>query len=428
MKLSLPYGSEKIPLCVPDGVPCVLLEPAQVPAVGDVRSELKGRVENPTDAAPLADMVRPDSEIVILVSDATRRTAADVILPPLLDLLNDYGAKDDDITILIACGSHERHSPGEIRALLGTAVTGRIHNIEHHDCYDEHMLIPLGSTSQGVPVAINRIVLESDLVIATGAVNFHYFAGYGSGRKAIVPGCAGFETILANHRLTLSDVPEITGPLNPYCDSGVLDENPVHEAALEAARMVENVFLLNTVLNAAGEICDIFAGDLDAAHREACKTVDEIYGVEAAEPFDLVIASSGGFPHDVNLIQMHKGIHHATGVLREGGHLVFLGEARDGVGSATFAQWFDFDTPEEMAAAMRSGYTLNAHTAYAMREKARRFDISLMSMLTEDFVREMGLRPVSDLQSRVNEIIGKLGSPRTALIPHANLLLPVLKM
>ncbi|RKY23833.1 MAG: nickel-dependent lactate racemase, partial [Planctomycetota bacterium] len=268
---------------MPAGIRCALLEPPWVAAVSDVPSELRGRVENPIDAAPLGDVVRPGSEIVIVVSDATRRTAADVILPPLMDILNEYGVKDDDITILIAYGAHEQHSPDEIRALLGATVTSRINNIEHHDCYDEHMLIPLGETSLGVPVAINRIVLESDLVIATGAVNYHYFAGYGGGRKAIVPGCAAYETILANHRLTLSDMADVTGPLNPYCDSGVLDENPVHETALEAARMVKNVFLLNVVLNAAGEVCGIFAGDLDAAHREACGMVDEIYRADVVE-------------------------------------------------------------------------------------------------------------------------------------------------
>ena len=153
--------------------------------------------------------------------------------------------------------------------------------------------------------------------------------------------------------------------------------------------------------------------------------VDEIYSVDVAERFDLVIASSGGYPCDVNLIQMHKGIHHAAQVLRKGGHMVFCGEARDGVGSNTFAQWFDFDTLEDMADAMRSGYTLNAHTAYAMREKAECLNISLMSMLAEGFVKKMGVEPFFDLQGRVDELIAGPGVSRVAFIPQANLLLPM---
>jgi len=425
VKVLLRYGSGTALIEIPRNVQAVLLQPVQAPAVSDVAKALKRAVEKPTDSAPLSELVRKGSQVVIVVSDGTRSSATNVFLEPLVNLLNAFGAKDSDITILIAYGSHERHSPDEVRALLGAGVARRV-SIEHHDCFDEHMLIPLGETSQGVPVAVNRLLLDSSLVIATGAANYHYFAGYGGGRKALVPGCAAHETILANHRLTVSDVPELAGLLNPHCDSGVLDENPVHEAALEAVRMVPNVFLLNVVLNPAGDICGIFAGELDASHREACAMVDRIYRVQAPSSFDVVIASCGGFPFDRNLIQMHKGIHHAAQIVRDGGYLVFCGEARDGIGSDTFEQWFDYDTMEEMAEEIRSDYTLNAHTAYAMREKSRRINIFLQSLLMDDFVQKMGLEPTYDMQRTVNELIAKTGSPSIAIIPDANLLLPVL--
>jgi len=425
VKVPLQYGSEKILIEIPAKFEAALLQPANAPAVGDVAKALRCAVEKPTDSEPLSGLVREGAQIVVVVSDGTRNSATDVFLEPLINLLNSFGAKDSDITVLIAYGSHERHTPDELRTLLGAGVARRV-SIEHHDCFDEQMLIPVGETSQGVPVAVNRLLLDSSLVIATGAANYHYFAGYGGGRKALVPGCAAHETILANHRLTLSDAPGLTGLLNPHCDSGVLDENPVHEAALEAARMVPNVFLLNVVLNAAGEISGIFAGELDAAHRKACAMVDEIYRVQVPAPFDIVIASCGGFPYDRNLIQMHKGIHHAAQIVRDGGRLVFCGESRDGVGSDTFEQWFDFDTMEEMAAEIRANYTLNAHTAYAMREKSQRIKIFLRSLLMDDLVQKMGLEPTYDMQRTVNELIAKTGRPSIAIIPDANLLLPVL--
>jgi nickel-dependent lactate racemase len=425
VKLTLRYGTDKISVELPKNVEATLLQPAQVPAIGDVSRELKRAVERPTDSQPLSKLVKEGAQIAIVVSDGTRSSATSIFLEPLINMLNKFGVKDGDITILVAYGSHERHVPDELRALLGAAVARRI-SIEHHDCYDEQMLIPIGETSQGVPVAVNRILLDSNLVIATGAINYHYFAGYGGGRKSLVPGCAAYDTILANHRLTLSDVPDVSSLLNPYCDSGVLEENPVHDAALEAARMIPNVFLLNVVLNPGGEICGIFAGELDAAHREGCKLVDRIYRVEAPEPFGMVIASSGGFPHDVNFIQMHKGIHHASQIVADRGSLVYCGEARNGVGSEYFEQWFDYPTLEEMAEEIRREYTLNAHTAYAMREKSRRISIFLQSLLSDDFVRRMGIEPVYDVQHTVNEVIAKLGRPSIAIIPNANLLLPVL--
>lgn len=423
MQLSLQYGTGKTSIELPKNLRPVLLEPAQAPSVGDVAVALKRSVEKSIESPPLAKLVGRDTQVVIVVSDATRSTAAHVFLEPLINLLNKYGAHDDAITILIAYGSHERHEPEEIRALLGPAVARRI-NVEHHDCFDEHMLIPIGETSQGVPVAVNRLLTEGSLVISTGAVNYHYFAGYGGGRKSIVPGCAAYDTICANHRLTLSA--EAGFLINMFCDDGVLDENPVHEAALEAAQMVPNVFLLNVVLNPSGEICGVFAGDLDAAHRKACAMVDRIYRVTAAGPFDIVIASCGGFPHDRNVIQMHKGIHHAAQIVEKGGDLVICGEARDGLGSETFAQWFDIDSLEEMAEQIRENYTLNAHTAYAMRQKAARIKIHLKSLIADDFVSKMGLTPVEDMQRTVDELIARYGSPSLAVIPDANLLLPVL--
>jgi nickel-dependent lactate racemase len=142
--------------------------------------------------------------------------------------------------------------------------------------------------------------------------------------------------------------------------------------------------------------------------------------------FDAVIASCGGFPYDRNLIQMHKGVHHAAQAVRDGGYLVFCGEARDGVGSDTFEQWLDCETMEEMAEEIRKNYTLNAHTAYAMREKAGRINIFLQSLLMDDLVRRMGLEPAYDIQHAVNEIVARLGSPSIAIIPNANVLLPVL--
>ncbi len=424
-KIQLKYGGRELSIALPDSLDWRLCAPKDAPATGDLRAALAASLEAPVASPALREAATGGKKITIVVCDETRLMRTRDFLPHLLDYLNSCGVADSSMDILVAYGSHPRISDEAARELLGAEVCSRL-RVHHHDCRDEAGLVWLGETSQGVPVKVNRIVVESDMVITAGGAMHHYFAGFGGGRKMIVPGCAGFDTILANHRLTLN--PEKGACLHPNCESGVLDGNPVHEAALEAARMVGEVFTLNVVLNPEGEVAHFVSGELDAAHRCACELVDKIYAVDLPGRVGLVVASCGGHPCDIDLIQMHKGVHHAARSLRDGGDLIICGKATNGTGSPTFAHWFDYPGLEAMAAAIREDYTLNAHTAYAMRQKAERIRISLLSSLDVSFVHKMGITPVESLQKTIDEAASSLGAGSTALIiPQANQTLQKLK-
>ncbi len=413
-KIHLKYGRESIALDLSAGSEWVELRPDDVMAMPNERLGLYASLEAPVGCAPLREALCGVRRVAVVVSDATRPVPTRRFLPYILDYLNAAGLLDHAIDVLIAYGSHRMMSDAETAALLGENIARRV-RVHHHDCRDEARLVDLGTTSQGLPVRLNRLLAEADLVIATGGVAHHYFAGFGGGRKALVPGCAAHETILANHRLVLQDNGEL---LCPRCRSGVLDGNPVHEAALEAARMAGKIFAVNVVLNSSGEIAHFISGALDASHRRACEIVDALYTKKIDAPVKLVLASCGGWPADTDLIQMHKAIDHAAEAVGDGGVLIICGAAENGVGSSTFERWFDYSDLPTMAAAIRRDYTLNAQTAYAMRQKAARIKICLQSGLEPEFVRRMGLMPVESIKDALADTLSD--AKRAYIIPDAS--------
>ncbi len=398
-KIKLRYGGDALEIALPDGCDWRTVSPKGAEPLEDIRAALLASMDTPVGSPPLGEIVQDARSVAVVVCDSTRPIPTRDFLPHLLDYLNECGVGDSAIDVIIAYGTHRRMSDEETRALLGERACGRV-RINHHDCRDETHLVDLGTTSQGLPVRVNKLVAQADIVITTGGVAHHYFAGFGGGRKTIVPGCAAHDTILANHRLVLQERGML---LHPHCRSGVLGGNPVHEAALEAARMAGDVFSVNIVLNPDGQIAHFFSGALDGSHRRACEEANEIFTARLDGQATLVLASCGGAPADTDLIQMHKGIDHAASAVRDGGRLIICGAAENGVGSATFERWFDYPDLPSMAAAVRADYTLNAHTAYAMREKAERIRISLFSGLDPELVRRMGITPIDSVQNALDE-------------------------
>jgi len=279
------------------------------PAV-QVRAALKAPIGSPT----LDKIVRPGEKVVIVTSDITRYTGSEIYLPVLIEQLNACGVPDDDIEILVALGIHRKQTENEHRKILGP-LFGRIRVIDH-DCDNPAELATIGATSDDLTITVNRRVIEADRVIVTGTVGFHYFAGFGGGRKGLVPGVAARETCMATHFRVLNP-PEIGGR-HPQAATGVLDGNPVHTAILAAARMVEPDFLLNTVLSPQKEILAVFAGEMEQAHLAACDLVRQLYAVDLAAPADLAVVSCGGQPKDINFIQAHKALDYGVGALRDG--------------------------------------------------------------------------------------------------------------
>ena len=413
--LSFRYGNEERVVFLSAEYACETLLPQSLPPLKDPPSAVRAALAKPIGGPPLREILRPGERVAVLVNDVTRLVHSDVFLPVLIDEINACGIPDRDIFIVFALGLHRRQSREEQHRIVGEEVARRIALCDH-DCRDRENLVRLGRTSRGNEVWINRRVYEADRVILTGEIIYHLIAGYGGGRKSLVPGVAGAQTITFNHQLLL----------DPNCQPGILEGNPAHEDLLEACRMFEPDFLLNVVLSPAGGWVRVVAGDYDRAHRAGCETVDQMCRIPVGEPYDLVLASAGGFPLDIDLRQAHKGMENAARALHPGGVLIYFAECRDGTGSAALEEWVGkFSTPQQMEEQLRSGFIVGAHKAYWLARLGERFKILLVSKLPETLIRKCHLHPIAEPEIVLAEELHRLGAgARIAYIPHAGITLP----
>ena len=365
---------------------------------------------------------RPGEQVVIVTSDVTRPTGSDLYLPLLVSRLNAAGVQDRDIEIVIALGIHRKQTEAEHRRIVGE-LYGRI-KVSDHDCDDPGGLVYLGDTARGIPVEVNRRVAEARRLILTGAVTFHYFAGFGGGRKSMLPGVASRKSCLASHFALLN--PGESSGRHPLAVTGNLEGNPVHEAMVEACGMRAPDFILNTVLTPDKRILAVFAGDWRRAHLEGCRFYTENFSHPISEKSDLVVVSCGGFPKDINLIQAHKSMEYASRALKPGGVMILLAECRDGFGNATFFDWFGYAGCGELESALRKRYEINGQTAWSLKEKAERFRVILVSQLARQEVATMGMIPAETLPQALELARPLLPDDFSAyLIPEGGNVLPV---
>jgi lactate racemase len=417
--MELNYGTTSFRLSLP---------PERVAAT--VRAALPASVEEPREiigraldsCSPYLATFKPGERLVIVTSDITRYTGSELYLPQLIERLNAAGIRDDDIEIIIALGIHRKQTDAEHKKIMGP-LSGRI-RVSDHDCDDPGKLVSLGTTSNGIEVVVNRRVVEADRLILTGTIGFHYFAGFGGGRKSLLPGVASRKSCMASHFAVLNPG-EGTGR-NPHAATGVLDGNPVHEAMMEACAMAAPAFMFNTVLSPDKRIIAAFAGDWREAHLEGCRFYAERFSYPIDRLADLAVVSCGGFPKDINLIQAHKAMEYGSRAVKDGGVMVLLAECRDGYGNATFFNWFRIRALGEFEAELRRNYEINGQTAYSLLSKAQRFRIILVSSLPPEEVATMGMIPAGTLDEAL--VLAEEMLPadyRAYVIPEGGTVLPV---
>jgi lactate racemase len=365
---------------------------------------------------------RAGERVVIVTSDITRYTGSEIYLPMLVERLNAAGVPDSGIEVIVALGIHRKQTEHEHRKILGP-LYGRI-RVADHECDDPGKLVLIGRTSGGLDVEINRRVAEADRLILTGTIGFHYFAGFGGGRKAILPGVASRRSCMASHFAVLNSEPG--SGRNPRAATGVLDGNPVHRAMTEACAMVQPDFILNTVLSPDKRIIAAFAGDWQEAFAAGCRFYAGRFAFPFHERADLVVVSCGGYPKDINFIQAHKSMEYASQALKEGGVMVLLAQCRDGYGNATFFSWFRFRELAAFEAELRRHYEINGQTAYATLQKAQRYRVILVSDLHPEEVATMGMTPAKSLDEALALAGEMLPDDYTAyVIPEGGTVLPV---
>jgi lactate racemase len=416
-ELRFQYGSGVRTVRVPSDLGYETLEPNPLPPLADPAAAVRDVLRTPIGTMPLRELIRPGERVAVLVNDITRLVHSEVFLPLLIGELNDAGIPDGDIFIVFALGIHRPQTTEEQHRIVGEEVARRI-ALYDHDCYDRENLVRIGRTTRGNEVWINRRVHEADRVILTGEIIPHLIAGYSGGRKSLIPGVAGVETTTFNHKFIL----------DPRCRAGVLEGNPAHEDLLEACGLFDPDFLLNVVLGPSGEFVQVVGGHYEKAHRAGCETVDRMYRIPLEEPYDMVLASAGGFPFDIDLRQAHKGMENAARALRQGGVLVYFAECRDGAGHRAFKEWVEkFSSSAEMERELRSKFVVGGHKAYWVARLAERARSHLVSALPDDFVRRCRLEPTPDPQAAIECEIRRLKQgARLAYMPHAGFTLPVL--
>lgn len=417
--MELKYGSTSFSLELPpDRLAGVI-----VPSVFPPEESPEDIITQALDACQATiSSFKPGEKVVVVTSDITRYTGSEIYLPLLVDRLNCQGIPDCDIHILIALGIHRKQTDHEHQKILGPLYK-RIRVIDH-DCDDQAGLVFIGRTSGGIEVAVNRRAMEAARLILTGVIGFHYFAGFGGGRKSLLPGIASRQACMASHFAVLN--PEPGSGKNPLAVTGNLDGNPVHQAMLEACALAPPAFILNTVLSLDKRIIAAFCGPWCEAHEAGCRFYRERFAFPLAERADLMIVSCGGFPKDINLIQAHKSMEYASQALKEGGVMILLAECRDGFGNDTFYNWFRHKRLDEFEAALREHYEINGQTAYSMLAKARRFRIILVSRFPERQVEEMGMMAAHSLDEAFSKAEGLLPADWRALVmPEGGSVLPV---
>lgn len=417
-KFILAYGDGNIPVTV-KARDIEVLE-ATTPAPVDSLPETfrKAVEEEAVDSPALKDVLTKADQVTIVISDQTRSWMhQERICPLLLDYLHDVvGISDEQILFLVALGTHRDQTENELRALVTDQVYDRV-RVVNHDAH--HHLTCLGTTTRGTKVEVDPLVVGRKVILMGGTVH-HLLAGYGGGRKSILPGVSSIATIQQNHSLALDPVLPKSSDL-VGCGKTVM--NPVHEDMMEAAAMVAPVFSINLVVDGEGQLLAMPSGDWRKAWEKSCRLVDQYNGVPLKEKADVVLTSCGGFPKDINLYQSSKTLINAYQAVKEGGTLIFLSECREGGGPEEFFGWSKYLPSGTLDQEMRAHFTIAGYIFYVCCEMASHTKMYMMSQLPGETLKEMGIHGIATAEEL--EQLMDFGDKHVIVMPHGSSTVPV---
>jgi nickel-dependent lactate racemase len=390
--------------------------PASTPLTDE---QIGAAIDSPIHCGSLEDLISPGESVLIVVSDATRVTGSAQIVNLLVRRLIQFGTSPSALAIIFATGIHRMVTLQEKEELLTRFILQRI-RVFDHDANSSEM-VDLGVTERGTPVLLNQMLREFEHIVIVGAIGFHYFAGFTGGRKSICPGLASKTTVQATHMLALDFV---KGGRRAGVGTGLLDGNPVNEECEIIAGMIKPSFSINSVVDRRGDLIKLYVGDWRAAHHRGCLEYGTDHSVEIPGRRSLVIASCGGSPYDINLIQTHKTLEMASHACSEEGTILLLAECRDGLGRPDFLKWFEETDSRALELRLRESYEVNGQTAWSLLTKAERFRVVLVSELPPEDVRLMRMIPAKSLEEGLQHVSltdqGYLMPAGTVWLPVAN--------
>ena len=413
MKIEFGYGNSVQMAEIPDRNLMAVLESNPFQHERRGRQAVEYALDNPIGAPLLENLVRKGQKIVIVTSDISRPMPSYEVLPGVLDRLYKAGISRQDITVVLALVSHRRHTEEEKRKLVGERCYQEVKCVDSdiEDC------VFLRETKNRTPVEITREVVEADFRICLGNIEFHYFAGYSGGAKAIMPGVASYNAIQMNHRLMIQE---------SSC-AGRLEGNLLREDIEEAGNIVGIDYIVNVVLDEHKKIVYCTAGDVTEAHRDGCRYLDKMYRKVISSRADIVMVSQGGAPKDANLYQVQKALDNAKHAVKKGGRIILIGACQEGTGSKKFEEWLlEADTPHSMIERIGEHFELGGHKAVAIGMILENAQIDLVSEMPEAFVRHIFMNPQPSAQKALDEALEKYGENAKVLaMPYGGSTLPV---
>ncbi|MCL2024121.1 MAG: nickel-dependent lactate racemase [Oscillospiraceae bacterium] len=404
MTLTIGYGKTGQEINIPEKNLLGVVTPNNVEVSAKGASLVRRALENPIGTKRLRETVRRGEKIAIITSDITRPLPSEKILPQVLDELESAGVSMDDVTVVFALGCHRKQTPDEMKKLVGADIYSKVKCVDG----DTNDCIHMGVTSFGTPVDIVRTVAAADRRIAIGNIEYHYFAGYSGGAKAIMPGVSNRAAIQANHSRMVEE----------KAAAGRLDDNPVRDDIEEAVRNFCPLdFIVNVVLDEGKEIIYAAAGDAVKAHRAGCKFLDSLYRCELPARADIVVASQGGSPKDLNLYQTQKALDNAKYAVKNGGIIILVGACDEGFGEDCFEEWMTKSpSANSMIERIQNDFQLGGHKAAAIAMVLENAEVMLVSQMHPSLVRRMFLQPYSTAQAALNDAFDRLGGDATVLV------------
>jgi len=417
----LKYGEKILNIQLPDGTVIKELSSSKIEPILDVEEEIKKLLDQPIDSKPFNDLFTAGDKVVIVSSDITRMVMLDQYLPLIVERLNLLGIPDNDITVLIATGTHRPQTNQEKEKIVGKKMFERL-EVVNHSC-DDPELQYVGTTTRGTEVHLNRLVVERK-VILTGGIVHHLMAGFGGGRKSIVPGVASRNTIAQNHLHSLAPDEERS---NPLIGVGKLNNNPLHLDMVESSRLIEPDFLINSIIDTKGNLVKLVAGNWLTAWEHGCNWSDDKFGVPIEEEADLVIASCGGYPKDISLYQSTKTLFNAALAVKQGGTILLLAECREGAGADEFFGWSKPLKEAKLDVELRKNFTIPGYIFYAAVESAKKAKVVLVSEIDPELVKDMGIIGTNSLEQALKLVGSENKNNKTIVMPYGGFTVPLLK-
>lgn len=382
---------------------------------------------NPIDSNRLKDIVHEGETVCIIISDITRSwQKPHKFLYKIVEELNAGGVKDQDIVFLSAQGTHRKQTREEHEILLGEKLSKRF-EVYDHDCFDEENMVYLGDTTYGTPVIVNKKAVNCDHIVITGAIVYHFLVGWSGGKKSILPGISSFKTISMNHSLSLNEGLG-SGTREKVC-SGNIIENPIHDDMMQAAAMVKPSFMFNVVMGPDGNIAGAVSGNYITAHEAGRKLVDSIDGVNIKNKSDIVIASAGGAPKDINLYQSIKTLINAKEAVVDGGTIIVLAQCSEGIGEIKDIKdmILNFDNMLDREKDLRDHYTISKFVGYFFCETGEKYKLILVSEIDPVLLKNTKIILTKTLEDALKIAYeGENKNLTVNLMPHGASTLPKL--